>query len=239
MAVIPLPMIYSMERTKIAGIQRIRTSTDGEGVTTLVVFMNCPLRCAYCLNPFTWDGSFKGSDITTEELYDELKIDNLYFLATGGGVMFGGGEPLLNHTFIKDFINTYRNTGWKFNMETSLSAKQEFIDELTDYIDCFVVDSKDMNKERYELYTKGDYDLFYNNLMHLKDKVGSERIIVRVPKIFDFHKNDEYKENVALLKELGFENIEVFDYVDPGNHKSVSKKSVENKNEFLEKIKSK
>ena len=32
------------------GICRHRLVTDGQGVTTLVAFHGCPLRCKYCLN---------------------------------------------------------------------------------------------------------------------------------------------------------------------------------------------
>ena len=227
-----------MQTAKITAIDRIRTTTDGEGVTTLVVFASCPLRCAYCINPFTWDtDASKYKDFTVEDLYEQLKIDSLYFLATGGGVMFGGGEPLLNHSFIREFIDTYKAEGWKFNMETSLSVKREFLDDVINDIDHYVVDTKDMNRERYELYTQGNYDTFYNNLMHLKDTIGPERITVRVPIIPEFHKNEEYKENAELLKSLGFRHIEVFNYIIPEKRKKISQKAIDNKNEFLAKIK--
>ena len=36
---------------RIIGIARHRLSTDGDGVTTLVAFHGCLLRCRYCLNP--------------------------------------------------------------------------------------------------------------------------------------------------------------------------------------------
>lgn len=41
--------------------------------------------------------------------YEEVKLDNLYFLATEGDLVFGGGEPLLYSTFIKEFIKIYEN----------------------------------------------------------------------------------------------------------------------------------
>ncbi len=226
-----------MAEIKIAGIERLRMETDGEGVTTLVVSMGCPLRCAYCLNPFTWDNSYKGfKTYTVKELYDELKIDSLYFLSTGGGIMFGGGEPLLNAGFIREFIEEYKTVGWKFYMETSLSVPKENLDKVIGLIDCFVVDTKDMNKERYEKYTLGNYDLFYNNLKYLLEKVGSEKIIVRVPKIPVFHKNNEYLENEQLLKDMGFENINVFDYINPEDHKKISEAAVKNRDSFISKI---
>ena len=30
--------------------ERLRMETDGEGVTTLVAAMGCPLSCKYCIN---------------------------------------------------------------------------------------------------------------------------------------------------------------------------------------------
>lgn len=39
----------------VAAIARHRLTTDGQGVTTLVAFAGCPLRCRYCLNPHTLD----------------------------------------------------------------------------------------------------------------------------------------------------------------------------------------
>ncbi|MCB6973223.1 carboxypeptidase-like regulatory domain-containing protein [Butyricimonas sp. DFI.6.44] len=40
---------------KVIGIERHRLQTDGEGVSTLVAFHGCPLRCRYCLNPQSRD----------------------------------------------------------------------------------------------------------------------------------------------------------------------------------------
>ena len=40
-----------MKAVPLIGIARHRLTIDGEGVTTLVAFHGCPLRCKYCLNP--------------------------------------------------------------------------------------------------------------------------------------------------------------------------------------------
>lgn len=39
-----------MEAVPFIGIDRHRLGVDGVGVTTLVAFHGCPLRCKYCLN---------------------------------------------------------------------------------------------------------------------------------------------------------------------------------------------
>ena len=40
-----------MKAVPLIGIARHRLTIDGEGVTTLVAFHGCPLRCKYCLSP--------------------------------------------------------------------------------------------------------------------------------------------------------------------------------------------
>ena len=88
---------------RLLAVSRHRMATDGEGVTTLVAFHGCPLDCKYCLNPDCKHGAERFRDVTPEALLDEVMIDNIYFLATGGGVTFGGGEPLIFAHFIEEF----------------------------------------------------------------------------------------------------------------------------------------
>ena len=85
-----------MKSSYLIGISRHRIGVDGEGVTTLVAFHGCPLRCQYCLNPKALSPNGVWKRYTPEELYNHVKQDELYFCATGGGVTFGGGEPLIS-----------------------------------------------------------------------------------------------------------------------------------------------
>ena len=84
-----------MEPVPFIGVSRHRIGVDGIGVTTLAAFHGCPLRCRYCLNPACLGSADRLYRYTPESLFEKVRIDNLYFLATGGGICFGGGEPLL------------------------------------------------------------------------------------------------------------------------------------------------
>jgi len=90
---------------------RHRIATDGVGVTTLVCFHGCPLRCKYCINPFSFAPDTRRADMTAEQLYQKVKVDELYFLATGGGITFGGGEPLLYPEFLESSGNNVVKRG--------------------------------------------------------------------------------------------------------------------------------
>ena len=223
-------------RINIYNISRLRTFSDGDGVSTLVGSRGCTLRCAYCINPGTWNTKDKNL-MTVDELYEKVKGDNLYFLATGGGVVFGGGEPLIHSEFIRAFIEKYHDTDWKFRLETCLNISKKHIDDVIGYIDFYIIDIKDLDKERYETYTKGNYDMFYSNLKYLLEKVGSDKIHVRVPNIKLLHQADEAQSNYEKLKEMGFKNIEIFNYVTPEDIKDIPEEAIENKKSFIRKTK--
>lgn len=223
-------------RINIYNISRLRTFSDGDGVSTLVGSRGCTLRCAYCINPGTWNTEDKNL-MAVDELYEKVKRDNLYFLATNGGVVFGGGEPLIHSKFIRAFIEKYHDTGWKFRLETCLNIPKKYIDDVIDYIDFYIIDIKDLDKKRYEIYTNGNYDLFYSNLKYLLEKVGPDKILVRVPNIKFLHQANEAQINHEKLKEMGFKNIEIFNYVMPEDIKVIPKEAIENKNYFIEKLK--
>ena len=114
-----------MHNVNISKISRLRINSECDGVSTLIGCMGCPLRCAYCFNPFTWDGSVEPKKYSIDELYEEVKLDNLYFLATEGDLVFGGGEPLLYSTFIKEFIKIYEN--WLEPSRNKVHSRKIFV----------------------------------------------------------------------------------------------------------------
>lgn len=85
-----------MQTAPVFDILRHRIGTDGPGVTTLVCLHGCPLKCRFCINPESRDSKRLACFVSCEELFEKVKKDNLYFLSTGGGVCFGGGEPAIH-----------------------------------------------------------------------------------------------------------------------------------------------
>ena len=80
-----------------------------------------------------------------------MKIDQLYFLATGGGITFGGGEP----SMYPDFIVRFREIcgpEWNLTLETSLNVPADNIRRLSSVINQFIIDIKDTNDEM-EIFT--------------------------------------------------------------------------------------
>ena len=190
---------------------RHRMQTDGQGVTTLVCFHGCPLRCKWCINPFSFALDTKRTHMTVRELYEQIKIDELYFLATGGGVTFGGGEPLLYAPFLKEFRKLCGEK-WHLCAETSLSVPWENVKTAAACIDVFYIDCKDTDHHIYHRYTGKDNHLILANLQKLLELVGPERIVLRLPLIPEFNTEDDRQRSKALLSQMGAVHFDLFTY---------------------------
>lgn len=203
-----------MEKIPVFAIERHRLTTDGEGVTTLVGAYGCPLQCRYCLNPHAWNPKTleKCTYLSAEELYGRVKIDDLYFLATGGGITFGGGESLLHADFLKEFRKCC-GSGWRLTVETSLNVGQEQLTKALEVIDDFIVDIKDLNPGIYEAYTGRKIGQVLANLQLLAGEIREKNIRIRVPRIPGYNTKEDIRATVGKLERMGFTEIEVFSYV--------------------------
>ncbi len=201
-----------MEHTApVIAVSRLRMKIDGPGVTTLVCFHGCPLRCHWCINPFSFAPETKRTQMTAQQLYAQVKLDELYFLSTGGGVTFGGGEPLLYPDFLQDFRRVCGNE-WHLCAETSLSVAWENVALAAECIDHFYVDCKDTDSDIYHRYTGQDNSLMLGNLERLLALVGPDRITVRIPLIPDFNTEDDQQRSKQRLEKMGIRNFDLFTY---------------------------
>ena len=149
--------------------------------------------------------------MTPRQLYEKVRCDDLYFRATGGGVTFGGGEPLLHAAFLSEFRKLCPQ--WKLYVETSLNVPKELLEICCDAVDGFIVDIKDWNEEVYRAYTGESGLQARENLRSVLDRVGAERVMVRVPLIPGFNTPESQRETLRALKGLGVKNTDCFSYV--------------------------
>ena len=196
---------------QISGISRLRIHIDGEGVRTLVVVQGCSLQCKYCINPQTWQTQERMRSISVSDLYDEIILDRPYFMATHGGVTFGGGEPLL---FAKQIVAFKELCRGQFSIfaETSLNVPAKNVEMASTCIDQFIVDIKAVDKEKYQEYTGGSFSIAFENLKLLLSFIGNERVTVRIPIIPGFTtQKDQYRYR-DMLRDIGVTRFDLFTY---------------------------
>ena len=200
----------------ILSISRLRMGTDGKGISTLIVFFDCPLYCEYCINDFCHKakspfGGIPRASFTPQELIDFLKQDDIYYLMSGGGIVFGGGEPLLQAKYIHK-VCTLADMRWSKRIETSLNVPWDYVKPVLYDMDEWIIDIKDINNDIYKSYTGTDNKKMVENLLKLRNKIPKDKIHIRIPGIPGYNTNYDIENSVQWIRDnIGVEP-EVFLY---------------------------
>lgn len=191
-------------------IIRLRVNSDGDGVRTVVFFYGCPLQCEWCCNPETRFGE-KYTTLDTNNLYDVISRDLIYFNATDGGVTFSGGEPLLYVEFIKKFLEEHNDI--KANMETSLYSSFDNIERVITQIDEWYIDFKLFDEDKHKKFTGVSNDLIKTNIIKLSKLIDHNKIILTLPVIPSVNDSDDnIKQMIAFMKSCGLNKVEIHPY---------------------------
>ena len=135
---------------RIHSFQSLGT-VDGPGVRAVVFMQGCPLRCACCHNPDTWD--FGGGKIASaEETFRKIQRLRAYF-GKDGGVTVSGGEPLFQADFVAELFSLCRADGISCALDTSGCVYNESVEHLLSLTDLVLLDYKYTNDTDYKKYT--------------------------------------------------------------------------------------
>ena len=101
-------------------------TVDGPGIRFVVFFQGCPMRCAYCHNPDTWEMG-EGTLMEAGDIVEKV-VRNIEFYADGG-ITATGGEPLMQMDFLIELFYLAKQKGIHTTLDTSGIT---FTDELKD-----------------------------------------------------------------------------------------------------------
>ncbi|MBQ0043081.1 MAG: pyruvate formate lyase-activating protein [Lachnospiraceae bacterium] len=92
-------------------------TVDGPGTRFVVFVQGCPMRCAYCHNPDTWDMN-GGKEMSVDEILEQYNR-NAPFYQNGGGLTVTGGEPLMQIDFVTELFEKCKEEGIHTCLDTS------------------------------------------------------------------------------------------------------------------------
>ncbi len=187
-------------------------TVDGPGIRFVVFLQGCPMRCAYCHNPDTWDPS-AGTLRTVEDVMKEF--DSLKYNYTSGGLTVTGGEPLLQIDFVTELFEACKkrgvhtcidSSGITFNRKSpEVLAKMDKLMTITDLV---MLDIKHMDPEGHIKLCQQKNDNILDFARYLSEKqvdVWIRRVVV--PGITD--QEPELRQLGEFLAEL--HNIKALD----------------------------
>jgi len=196
----------------LISIDRHRLKTDGEGVTSLIGLAGCPLSCEYCINK-EYLKTVKVKQITPYQLLERVMLDYCYYIGTGGGLTFGGGESLLHIDEIIEYMKI-NPEGISVNVETSMNVdiSDEKLSVLMEGLKEAIIDIKTLDNELYMKYTGIDNKKVLKNLSKIVELGFQDKCKIRIPIIPKYKDINTAHEEAEKIKAMGYNNIDVFEY---------------------------
>ena len=135
-------------------------TVDGPGTRFVVFVQGCPMRCAYCHNPDTWEMN-AGTLMEPAYIIEQYERNSSFY--NGGGITVTGGEPLMQLDFLIDLFTLAKeknihtcidSSGIAFNPDNAVQmAKMDHLMELTDLV---MLDIKHIDPEGHRVLTGHD-----------------------------------------------------------------------------------
>ncbi len=163
---------------------------DGDGIRTVIFLAGCPLRCAWCANP---EGQTLQNPMTrwaeTEEILAEVRRQEIFYQASGGGVTFSGGEATAQPDFLAELTDALYDEGVSLAIETCGWFDFDRLAPVLAKMDRIFMDLKLLDPVRHRRYTGADNRLILENLARTA-RLGIP-MTVRIPVILGVNGSKE------------------------------------------------
>lgn len=195
---------------------------DGPGIRTTVFFTGCLLHCPWCHNPES-QADYKNGDVgnfkTLTELIEIIQKDVAFYDESGGGVTISGGEPLIQHKFLLEFIKELKKREIHIALDTTGFIDPETFKTIAKYIDLFLYDLKFVNENKHKEYTGVSNKIIKTNFEYLSKM--NMKVWVRFPMIPTFTDDEENIREIGLFIKgrNNIDRISVLPYHSLGSHK--------------------
>ena len=156
-----------------------------------------------------------GRELSAADLASELARDADFFLTSGGGVTFSGGECLAQPEFLFQTAGLVRQRGIHVAIDTSGLASREVFERVLAAADLVLYDVKMIDPERHRAATGVDNRLILENARTLAQ--SGVRFWVRFPVIPGFTDDDGNVRAVATFVAREMPSVERVDFLAYNN----------------------
>ena len=128
-------------------------AVDGPGLRYVVFMQGCPLRCAYCHNPDTWQTGQAETFETDQVITKALRF--LPYFKNGGGVTVSGGEALLQWEFVSDLFEKLQGRQIHTALDTSGIGSLQGAAAIFNHTNLVICDLKFPSEQQYQEHCHG------------------------------------------------------------------------------------
>lgn len=105
-----------------------------------------------------------GEEITPEELVERIMPEMEYYRASGGGVTFTGGEPVIQDDFLIETMRLLREKDVNIALKTTGNVDYELIEKFIPHVDYILYHLRTVKPETQKKFTGVDNELIIENL---------------------------------------------------------------------------
>lgn len=196
---------------------------DGSGIRSTVFFRGCNLKCKWCHNPELIAipekvaATSENAEQEKDYVISELLSDRAYYVESGGGVTYSGGEPMLYTDFLLEVMPVLKKEGVHQIIDTAGCVEYGLFEKVMPFTDRFFYDLKCLDKAGYERHVGGDFDTVFDNLKRL---VKDAAVTVRIPVIPKVNDSPEQVARMAeVLRAAGATDIDLLPFHRLGSAK--------------------
>lgn len=215
-----------MSKGYVLRIERMSTS-DGDGIRTVVYLKGCPLRCLWCstpeshkMEPEYCGDKLYGKVMEADELMKEISKDSIFFFNSGGGVTLSGGEVLMQPDFTAEIIRRSKEMCISTALETCMYGSFDKLEKMFRYLDLIYADIKYIDCGKHKELTGVGNEIILENLRRTAAHPDAPRLIIRMPVIPTVNDDDDNLRALARFcsENKGIEKVQLLPYHRLGLH---------------------
>jgi pyruvate formate lyase activating enzyme len=153
-----------------------------------------------------------GRSMMVSEVMEKVMQDRLFYINSGGGVTFSGGEPLAQPEFLLALLKEAKRESLHTVLDTSGYTTWERIEKILNYVDLILYDMKLLDSDLHIQWTGVSNDLILENLKRISG-TGKAKIWIRVPIIPSVNNTIEEVERLkTLVKKINPAKVSLLPY---------------------------
>lgn len=152
--------------------------------------LECCVLCGKCAANCPAEArKLYGRSYTLNELLEIILADRDYYIATGGGVTFSGGECMLYPDFIAELAKKCFDNGIRVAVDTAGNVTWDRFERIIPYVDHFLYDIKALDPDLHRAGTGAGNARILENLDRLIQT--GRAVTIRTPVIPGYNDGDE------------------------------------------------
>lgn len=164
--------------------------------------------------------ALSGKPYTQEEIAEVILRDKPFYIESGGGATFSGGECMLYPEFLEKILYILQEERVHIAIDTSGFAPFESFLKVLPYTDLFLYDIKAFSPKLHEEFTGVPNELIWDNLFRLCEK--GARVNLRLPLIEGCNADIDEVEHIAdRTAKLDLAGVNLLPYHDMGKYKYI------------------